>query len=301
MTTIATHPELNRLAVKNGIDLPYLIWCVLRDEMRKNNSSGHYTKNDVKNICRDNGLNYTPRHFKRIFNDGDNLFWGLGDGTLHMRSFKRVYSRLADETANNVSSVNFVKIESHKSSQLRRAEFYWSWFVSRGETTIARETISEIFGLSADQQRAYEKILGTRLLKKSNYAHIGLKQWQNKPFKLPSYYYTYTREKFENNTISYEIEIVYQLPNTFIASNSHCDVSSSEIAPRRAKNVVRMQYGTTEHSYNQKRYYSHPDQWHPDQGLNCYIRTYYQGKKRIYRIGHYFKSLLAYKDTDFVF
>jgi hypothetical protein len=290
---IATHPELNRIALLKGIDAPYLIWCVLRDEQKNNRSSGHYTKYHVKSICKDYGLNYTPRHFKRIFKAGDGLLWGLGDGTLHMRSFKRVYSRLADDTAKNVPSAQFIKIDVHKSSQDRRTELYYSWFVSRGEVTIARETLTEIFGLSADQQRAYEKNLGSKLLKKSNYAHIGLKQWQNKPFKLPDYYYTYKRERFENNTILHELEIVYQLPNTFIASNAHCDVPSSEFAPRRALNVTRMLYETTEHSYQPKRYFSHPDQWHPGDGLNTYIRTYYQGKKRIYRIGHYYNSLLA--------
>lgn len=293
MTLIATHPELNRLAVKNGIDAPYLIWCVLRHEMKQENLSGHFTKNQAKNICRSVGLNYTPRHFKRIFKSGESLLWGLGDGTLHIRSFKRVYEQLADDTAKNLSSVTYVKIEIHKSSQARRAEFYWAWFLSRKEITIARETITELFNLSADQQRAYEKKSGECLLVKTNYAHIDLDDWQKNPCTLPAHHYTYQREKFENNTVSTVTEIVYQLPNTFIARNKPCGVSPLAIAPKRAMNVTRTQYGITEHSYNQKRYYVHVDKWHPDNGLNCYIRTYYQGSKRIHRVGHYYKSLIS--------
>ena len=151
---IRTHPELNRIAVKNNIDVPYVVWCVLRQHTSTNNLSGHYNINDARRVCINYGLNYTLRHWSRLWDSGNGLFWGIGQSSIHIRSFKRVYTVLADDNATHVASADFITIQVHKSHIERRSELYWSWFYHRGEVTISRDSISDLFGLSHDQQGA---------------------------------------------------------------------------------------------------------------------------------------------------
>ena len=168
MRTIATHPELNRIAVKQGIDAQYLLWAVLRQVVADSGLSSHFTREQVYSLALEVGLSWTRRHFNRVLDQGNYLFWTVGATKIYVRSFKRVYNRLADETAAGIPSALWVKIQPHKSALKRRSEFYWSWFISRGKQTIARDTLRDLFGLSHDQQRAYEDELGKRLIINTN-------------------------------------------------------------------------------------------------------------------------------------
>lgn len=288
MTKINTHPELNRIAVKQGLDLPYLVWCILRTDSIVHSLSGHYNKNDARRVCIKLGLNFRLRHWARIWDAGHGIFWGLDESIIHLRSFKRVYKMLADDNAKHVSSADFIAISVHKSHKVRRAELYWSWFYHRGEVTISRETIQDLFNLSPDTQRSYETSLGSRLLIKTNYCHIDAQIYRKNPRNLPSHSYTFKSEKFSDNRVYEREEIAYQLPNTFIARNGDSGVSPVRFAPRRALNVSRMLYGNTHHSYKPQRYVKHEELYNPAMGDSVYIRTYYQRKKRINRIRHYF-------------
>lgn len=287
MTTIKTHPELNRLALKEKLDTPYIVWVVLRHEISQQNLSGHYTKKDVRKLSASHGLNFTTRHWKRIIKAGENVFWGNSYGHLHIRSLKRVFTRLADDNARLEPQFDYVRIEIHKQSAMRRATLYHSWFMNRGEVTISRATLQDLFGLTPDTQRSYERLLGKNMLVKSNYCHIDADLFKKSPRNLPQHAYTFEHEVFENNKVYTRTEIAYQMPNTFIARSLVSGESPKTSAPRKALQVARTQYGTTQHSYNKQRYYRHFDLWQENSDSTAYFRTYYQGKKRINRIGHY--------------
>lgn len=291
LKVIKSHPELNRVVVKNSLDTPYIVWCVLRDYAILNHLSSHYTTKNARDICIEAGLTFTKRHWSRIWLQGENIFWNKGKGKIHLRSFKRVYSRIADSEAGHVASPLFVNIRIEKSSQMRRAVLYWSWFIRRGDVTISRDTITEIFNLSPNQQRSYEKLLGNSLLVKPNYVHIDKKLYIKKPRPLPEHTFSFDHMPFRNNRFEIKREIGYQLPNTFIARELHSGVSPVAFAPRRALKASRTLYGTTEHSYKKMRYVKHQELWSPEMGNDTMIWTAWQGKKSIFRVGHYNEPL----------
>lgn len=287
--TVPTHPELNRIAIKQRIDAEYLLWAVLRHYVAQRNGSSHFTREQAYYIALQHGLNWSRRNFNRVIAAGLDLFWGTDTERIFIRSFKRVYNALADKQASSVPSSQFVLIQPQKSLAARRAELYWSWFAVRGEQSIARDTLTDLFGLSHDQQRAYEKLLGPRMKINSNYCHIDADLYKKDVKNIPEYAYSFIQEKFNDNRIEYVNVIAYQLPNTYIARNSSSGESPCQFAPRRALSVTRRQHWHTGASaYNERCYFDFYDQWEKDMNPRAYIRTYYQGKKRIYRQGQFF-------------
>ena len=288
-TLVPTHPELNRIALKQQIDAEYLLWCVLRHTVAERGLSSHFDKSDAYETALVNGLSWTRRHFNRILSAGKGTFWGLDSNHIFLRSFERVYNLLADETAAATPSPMFVQIPIVKAALARRSEFYWSWFVSRGEQTIARQTISELFGLSADQQRDYERLLGKRIKINTNYCHIDADLYHNDLKNIPQHAYSFIQEKFNDNRVEYVNVIAYQLPNTFTARELKHGESPLTFAPNRALKASRTLYRhTLACSNNERCYFNFYDEWEKHMNSNAYIRTYYQGKKRIWRSGHFF-------------
>lgn len=286
---IPTHPELNRIALLQQIDAEYLLWAVLRHVTSTQNLSSHFNRDDVYSMCLEVGLSWTRRHFNRVLADGDGTFWKAGKSRIFLISFKKVYNLLADETAAAIPSSLFVTITPHKSAAERRAEFYWSWFSSRGESTIARHTLQDLFGLSHDQQRGYERLLGKRLKINTNYCHIDADLYKNDLKNIPGHAYSFIQEKFTDDKIEYVNVIAYQLPNTFTASTSKHGESPLVFAPNRALKASRTLYRLDSACSNNERcFYDFYDQWEKHMNPDAFIRTYYQGKKRIWRSGHFF-------------
>ena len=284
-----SHPELNRIALKLKIDAEYVLWCVLRHKVTTDGLSGHFTKEAAYTIALESGLGWTRRNFNRIIAAGRDTFWGTDTERLYIRSFKRVYKLLADDNAAAIPSSMFVRIKAHRSALKRRAELYWSWFMARSEQSISRGILTELFGLSADQQRDYERELGSRLLIKSNFCHIDADLYSTRLKYIPTYAYAFIQEKFHNDTIELINVIAYQMPNTYIARESKHGVSPLTFAPKRALSVSRTLYrDTLPCSYNERCYYDFYDQWEQDMNPHAYIRTFYQGSKRIHRQGQYF-------------
>lgn len=289
MTIIATSAELNRIALKLKVDAEYLVWCVLRVHVAEEGLSSHFAKNEAYKLALEAGLNWTRRQFNRILRAGDGLFWGIDRKNIYLRSYRRVYEAVADENAAATPSPLFVRIQVKKSALERRAELYWSWFVGRDELTISRATLAEIFGLSPDQQRSYERELGKRIVIKTNYCHIDYDLYRNQLNSIPDHYYSFIQEKFHDDIVENVHVIAYQLPNTFIASKAHSDESSLVFAPNRALKASRTLYRhTLACSYHERCFYLFYDEWEKHMNPEAYIRTFYQGKKRIWRMGQYF-------------
>lgn len=287
MSAIPTHPELNRIALARRLDTAYLVWAILRHDTAQNHLSSHYTKSAVRNLSKSYGLDFTLRHWRRILKQGDGLFWGIGYGMVHIRSFKRVYFALADDNASLTQNSYFVHIQPHKDTKLRRATLYHSWFMNRGEVTLARDTIAALFNLSHDQQREYERVLGSAMVVRSNYCHIDLETYKKNPKDLPAHTYSFVAEKFENNRVYERHELAFQIPNTYNARPFDNGVSPFKRSPRRALQVTRTLCGNTPHSHNKQRYVRHIDLYDASMGKAVFVRTYYNRSKLINRIGHY--------------
>ena len=288
MSTVNTHSELNRLALKHGVDAAYAVWLSLRQAIIDESHSGHFTRESAYQQSMKLGLNFSRRNFNRIILQGRDIFWGTDTERIYMRSFDRVYKLLADDTARLNRNPKTVQITLHKSLALRRAEFYWSWLMARGESTIARETLTDLFNLSPDQQRGYERLLGKRLVINTNYCHINADLYPELT-DLPAHHFYFLQETLNDGKIEYVNTIAYQLPNTYLARTGKSGESSVASTPKRHLRTSRTLYRLTLACSQQKRcYYDFWDEYERTGTLEDYIRTAYQGKKRIHRQGQYF-------------
>lgn len=286
-------PELARLSTLANVQIAFVVWCILRDDIRENLTSGHYNKSDVKSLCSE--LGYTTRHWTRIFNAGDGIFWGNDDKMIHMRAYKKALRKLERLTKSYVDVRE--KFQRHVTIEITRkdttqsvyAKLYWSWFLARGEVTISRDELQTLFGLSHDQQRAYESVLGKKILIKSNYCLIDAETYSETPTELPEHHSTFGYQRLTAGDKSVDIKAIqYQLPNTFIANDAGNADDSTTTASQSLKrgNSARLWYASYPHKQNQL-YFSKWTQFERFGNENSHVRVFYQGKKRLWLRGQY--------------
>ena len=295
-------PELGRLAMREGLELAFIAWSILRDFAVANSLSGHYTKKDFKRILGTYGLTYNRRHILRLMQSGEGIFWRLGAKKVYLISFAKVskhfeqYRQACD--ASRRGAPFFVQIQCTKSIEAIRSELYFAWFAQFQEKTISRDTLKDLFGLSHDQQRAYERKLASRLLVKSNYAHIDKETYhetnrqQVNPYGdvLPDYSFEIEYERDVTDGKSEKVTAIqYQLPNTFLARpESGNEFIPVKDAPNRAKNaIVDLFRPVISLKSIQRIYWLKWHQFEVFGTLDSFIRAYFQGKKRLWISGHY--------------
>ena len=289
VTLVATHPELNRIAVKRQIDAEYMLWLAFRRCVTLNGLSSHFNREHAFSLALEVGLSWSRRNFNRLINAGTGIFWGNDGERIYLRSFERVYKMLCDETAAANRSALFVEIEIKKSTADRRAELYWSWLYSRGEITISRDSLRDLFNLSHDQQRGYERSLGSRMVVHTNYCHLDADLYREQLENLPTYSFSFIQERFHDNKVSYITVVAFQLPNTYFARCREHGVSPFKPASKRAKQVTRTLYRRTLACGLKRRWWNFYDDWeNAGMPVDGFIRTYFQGKKHVYRSGQYF-------------
>lgn len=298
MQLVSVNTYLSRVAILNNQDLPYVVWCLLRQDTTNNNLSGKYTKKDARYLARAYGLSLSVRTWTRIWRAGDGIFWGTDNNNIFLRSMKRV-TKWACKNDASKSEIDVqmyqVSIAIDGSLQAIKASLYWSWFAARDEVTIARDTISDIFGLSHDTQRAYEALLGAQLLVKSNYAHIDeswhiadTKACQGSIYNLPGHARTFEQEKFSNDRVSKDRVIMFQLPNTYIARGSKGGSPAKKEPQNSAVSAIwaRRRFAVS-CLQSERTYCKNHDIWAKYGTKNSFWRAYYQGKKRVWKSGQF--------------
>lgn len=294
MQSIVIHPELGRLAAKNGFTLAFYIWTILRQTAINEQLSTHYSKTDAKSILKSLGLAYTDRQFRNVFAQGNGVFWGIGANHYHLRSFERVtgyFARnLADSDRTFITPDLMVTVRLHKSHAAQNSEIYYAWFIVHGERVISRDTLHDLFGFSHDQQRHYEKLLGVRLKVAYNYAHINLKEYSKNPQELPKHHFTidYEREIRFDEDIETVTAIQYQLPNSFLARPESSGESPSILASNAVRKAARTLIRHTLAESPQKRlYWLKWKDFEYAGATTDYIRAFFQGRKRLFLSGNY--------------
>lgn len=285
-------PELARLATKSQTQIEFVLWCALHEQVTQYNHSGHFKKNEVKKLC--GFLSFTTRHWTRIFKNGDSIFWGIDNKRLYIRSRKRVIKALQlmtnDKLDIRVSMMQKIAIEINPTdtTQLIRAKLYHAWFLARGSVTIARDTIQDTFGLSHDQQRAYEALLGDRMRVKSNHCHIDSDDYENEPMELPNHTYNfrYNRSSASDKSTNATM-IAYQLPNTYLA----LPYNATNTATRMSKNarrqcLARLWHTNTRHNHT-TLYHDNMTDFMDNGTMDSYVYVGFNGSKRILKYGQY--------------
>lgn len=294
MTEFLIDANLARLSLKSGLALPFALWSILRFAAKTENLSGHYSKDFAIKKIMNFGQRFTTRHWSRIWKRGEGIFWNCENKRVHVRSFKHVLTRLQELTNDKEllagPANSTIQIKWSSGIENLNAELYGAWFAARGEITIARDSLKDLFNLSHDQQRRYETILGARLLVKSNYAHINAAFYAQNPQELPEHHFTIEYERFLPLEDDYEATkaIQYQLPNTYIFSSRGKDESSATRTSNRENKAIRTLH---RHAYtlcDKMRLYCgnfRDFELHGDS--DSFVRCYYQGTKRLWLSGHY--------------
>lgn len=294
MLTTQVHPELGRFAAKLDLVVPFFVWSILRQVAIDENLSSHYHKNDAKSILKKFGLGYSPIHLNRILKKGEGLFWSQFEGTIFLRSFekvaKKLIAKLGDQDKIYHAANLMASCRVHKSLEKMNAELYWAWFLQSDEKTISRATLQDLFGFSPQAQRSYEKILGSRLIVRSNYAQIDAENYKQDPEPLPEYQFsiTYEREiRFDEDTETV-IAIQYQLPNSFLARMGSDDLAVLDLASNRVKRVARTLLRQTDGLRpNIASYWLKWSSFERNGKLEDYVRCFIRCNKALWLIGKY--------------
>ena len=291
---ICVSPNIARIACRQKMLIPFVVWSALRAWIIANNYDGSFLKSQAKNHLRSLGLNYTDRHFNRILDSGMGLFWQSNSTRFWMRGFWYVHQELGkyakpcdvSPEAENLS----IKIQLSKSLQALEAEIYWAWFLAVGERIVSRDTLQDLFGFSHDTQRALESLLAGRLKVSHNYAHIAAENYAENPKYLPEHNFSikFEREiRFDEDieTVTY---IQFQLPNSYLARpNQHSDSDAA-----LASNAVRWVTGKALRRElaaipTRRKFFLKWRDFERFGSMDSFIRCFRQGKKCLFLLGHY--------------
>lgn len=300
--SIFVSPELGRLAMQQGLELPFVVWSILRASVVAENGSSHFTKKTAALLASKNGLKFSQRHWQRIWQQGSYYFWGMERNRLYMRSFAKVSERLGElakhEEITRQRDVFFVEIQLSKGIESLRSELYRAWFAQFEERTISRATLQDLFNISPRQQRLFEAELGSRLSVKTNYAHIDSEMYKDNPQELPEHYFRidYEREISLNQdpgaNAGFEMQEVtayqYQLPNTFRALHGNGKAIPVPYAPNRARDAIKSLSRQTDSLQPTKRiYWLSRSKFERLASETDLLRVAWQGKKSLWLIGHF--------------
>lgn len=289
---IIVSPEHGRLAIKADKITAYAIFCLLRSQVVTDNLSSHFTKNQVKSLLQD--LSISPRQWTRIFADGNNVYWNIENKRLYLRSYKKMTRNLEKLTGDKINYNSrymqqiALEINPGDNSTAFGSKLYLAWFKARGEVTISRATLHDLFGLSHDQQRHYESLLDGILLIKSNYAHIDSEKYAKNPEELPAHNFTFGYERLEDDRLSSHEAIQYQLPNTFVVSTGNGDSPTTTGASISLTKAIQARRWHTDSYLPEKCLYAH--NWRDYERSDDkpeYVRVYANGTKKLWLNSQY--------------
>lgn len=285
-------PQHARLSIKADKASAYVVFCMLRENVKRQDASSHYTKTEVKSLLI--SLGFSARKWTRIFDAGNGIFWNMEYKRLYLRSYAKVTQNLERVTGEKIAwNMRYCReieceVTAQDTSASIGAKLYLAWFMARGEITIARDTLSDIFGLSHDQQRHYESLLDGVLLIKHNYAHIDSAKYADNPQLLPEHTYTFGYERFTDDKVTVHEAIQYQLPNTFVVSSGNGNRPTTTDASVSLTKAIRASKWHTDSYLHRQCSYSHTwRDFERNKGQAEYIRAYSQGIKKLWLSSQY--------------
>lgn len=292
--SFAVSPELGRMAIREGLEMPFVVWSILRAFAVAQKSSTHFTKKEASEIVAQNGLQFTARHWRNLWAKGHGIFWGMDSQRIYLVSYRRLALKfqafIKPCDLKLPGQEKFVEISLSGRVADVRAKLYWAWFLQWPEKTISRDTLRDLFGMSHDQQRAAEVRLGGLLLVKSNYAHIDLEAFKQNPESLPEHHFTiqYEREVRFDEDVDTVQAIQYQMPNSFIGragSGNPFPVSDASNRAKKAMRTLNRQFSSL--FPLERTFWLKWSEFEALGTMESFVRAYYQGKKRLWLSGNY--------------
>ena len=157
---IRVEPELGRAAIALKLAGLFRLYVVAREMTRRGDGSGRANKQTLREELRGYGVLYTREHFSRLLRAGESLFWNRSRKDLYLYKPARVAAAMAARDpavfASNKPGVRDMYISPRGSHEAWEASLYAGWLAYRNNPTIARETLAQLFGRSADTLRQWE-------------------------------------------------------------------------------------------------------------------------------------------------
>lgn len=219
---LLTDPELGRLCIALDWASQYRLWVIIRHLTRNEEGSGIISKNALQQALTDFDIHYTPRHFDRLLQNGEGLFWTIN------RKYKRIYlhswinlglnmARKADAAGMDMSGNKPGARQSYTnvsgSLEHWEASIYAGWLCLHEGVTIARETLSMLFRREANTIRRWEVQLGREFQKRFNFVQCSDPE---RYFKhIPAHSIPYATRIYHKGRVRSFIRVRWQIPNTY--------------------------------------------------------------------------------------
>ena len=158
---IRVEPELGRAAIALNLAALFRLYVVAREMTRRGDGSWRANKQTLREELRGYGVLYTREHFSRLLKAGEGLFWNRSRKDLYLYKPARAAAAMAVRDpavfASNQPGVRDMYISPRGSHEAWEASLYAGWLAYRNNPTIARETLAQLFGRSADTLRLWEE------------------------------------------------------------------------------------------------------------------------------------------------
>ena len=171
---IRVEPELGRAAVALKLAALYRLYVIAREMTRRGDGSGRAPKRALKKQLARYGVRYSREHLSRLLRAGEGLFWNRSSRTLYLFNPARVAAAMVKIDplvfVTNRPGTRDMYLSPSGTLEQWEATLYAAWLAHRGNPTIARETLEQLFGRSADTLRLWEeRHLSGQLRVRTNY------------------------------------------------------------------------------------------------------------------------------------
>ena len=221
--TIRIAPELARLSIVLKVAGLFRLWGIARDISKSTDTQGNITSSGkcsrqaLSAKLNTIGINYTADHYNRLLRQGEGRFWNISRTHIYTRKpshlakwmTEAVLQSHPDAIATNHPGTRDVYLTPVGTLAQWEATLYVGWHTYRDNPTIARDTLSMLFGRTAQTLRNWEA-QQIAITPRSNYAQAILDDERLHP-AFPDHTQSYINKKGETRAI-------WRMPNTYITT-----------------------------------------------------------------------------------
>ena len=216
--SLRADPELVRLAIALHQAPLIRLWLIAREITRKADGSGKVAKSALRAALSRFQIAYYKQHFYRLLKAGDGRYWDISGQYIFLKGYKQLattLSLLAEQedsrlVATNRPGVPDVYLKLSGTLEEFEANSYSAWLYYRDYPTIARETLSLLFGRTPETIRRWEsEQLSQTVSKRANYAQCA--DLSDYPYPIPFHANSYVAQVGKKRVV----RVSWQLPNTY--------------------------------------------------------------------------------------
>jgi hypothetical protein len=158
--------EVGRLCIALDLKSQLRLACIAHDLNTEQGGSGWLHKEAFRKELEALGINYTERHYRRLLEQGNGLFWWVGETHLKLIAKKLVGAALTKEALrenpalveSNIPGLKRdVLLPVHGSLEQWEALIYAGWIAAKKNPDISRERLAILFNRTVKTIRRWER------------------------------------------------------------------------------------------------------------------------------------------------